>query len=79
MFPKAPVLALTATATERVRRDIVEQLGLKGAEVFISSFNRANLNYSVQSKNNVERQLPPLLSKWQGSPAIVYCYCTEGH
>ncbi len=77
MFPKAPVLALTATATERVRRDIVEQLGLKGAEVFISSFNRANLTYSVQPKSDVERQLPPLLSKWKGSPAIVYCYSRQ--
>ena len=73
MFPKAPVLALTATATERVRRDIVEQLGLSGAEVFVSSFNRANLSYSVRAKDNVERQLPQLLSKWKGSPAIVYC------
>ncbi|MDE2900024.1 MAG: DNA helicase RecQ [Chloroflexota bacterium] len=77
MFPNAPVLALTATATERVRRDIMEQLGLKGAEVFVSSFNRANLTYSVQSKDSVEQQLPRLLSKWQGSPAIVYCYSRQ--
>ena len=77
MFPKAPVLALTATATERVRRDIVEQLGLTGAEVFVSSFNRANLSYSVRAKDNVERQLPQLLSKWKGSPAIVYCFARQ--
>lgn len=74
MFPRAPVLALTATATERVRRDIVEQLGLTGAEVFVSSFNRANLTYAVQPKGDVERQLPPLLAKWKESPAIVYCF-----
>ena len=74
VFPRAPVLALTATATERVRRDIVEQLGLQRAEVFVSSFNRANLNYSVRPKDNVERQLPQLLSKWKDSPAIVYCF-----
>ena len=77
LFPKAPVLALTATATERVRRDIVEQLGLTGAEVFVSSFNRANLTYSVRPKDNVERQLPQLLAKWRGSPAIVYCFSRQ--
>ena len=76
-FPDAPVLALTATATERVRRDIVEQLDLKGAEVFVSSFNRANLSYAVRAKDNVERQLPALLSRWKGSPAIVYCYSRQ--
>ena len=77
MFPRAPVLALTATATERVRRDIVEQLGLTGAEVFVSSFNRANLSYSVRAKDNVERQLPQLLAKWKGHPAIVYCFARQ--
>ena len=77
MFPRTPVLALTATATERVRRDIVEQLGLTGAEVFASSFNRENLTYSVQAKGNVERQLPQLLSKWKDSPAIVYCFSRQ--
>ena len=76
-FPDAPVLALTATATERVRRDIVEQLALQGAEVFVSSFNRANLSYAVRAKDNVERQLPALLSRWKGSPAIVYCYSRQ--
>ena len=77
MFPRTPLLALTATATERVRRDIVEQLDLKGAEVFVSSFNRANLSYAVRAKDNVERQLPALLSRWKGSPAIVYCYSRQ--
>ncbi len=77
LFPNAPVLALTATATERVRRDIVEQLGLTGAEVFVSSFNRANLTYNVRPKDNVERQLPQLLAKWKGSPAIVYCFSRQ--
>ena len=77
MFPRTPVLALTATATERVQRDIVQQLGLTGAEVFVSSFNRANLTYSVQAKGNVERQLPQLLSKWRDSPAIVYCFSRQ--
>ncbi len=77
MFPRTPVLALTATATERVRRDIVEQLNLQGAEVFVSSFNRANLSYGVRAKDNVERQVASLLERWKGSPAIVYCFSRQ--
>ena len=77
MFPRTPLLALTATATERVRRDIVEQLDLKGAEVFVSSFNRANLSYAVRTKDNVERQLHVLLERCRGDAAIVYCFSRQ--
>ncbi|MCY4624080.1 MAG: RecQ family ATP-dependent DNA helicase, partial [Chloroflexi bacterium] len=77
MFPRTPVLALTATATERVRRDIVEQLDLRGAEVFVSSFNRANLSYAVRAKDNVERQVASLLERWRGNAAIVYCFSRQ--
>ena len=77
MFPRTPLLALTATATERVRRDIVEQLDLKGAEVFVSSFNRANLSYAVRPKDNVERQLHVLLERWRGDAAIIYCFSRQ--
>ena len=77
MFPRTPLLALTATATERVRRDIVEQLDLKGAEVFVSSFNRANLSYAVRAKDNVERQLHVLLERWRGNAAIIYCFSRQ--
>ena len=77
MFPRTPLLALTATATERVRRDIVEQLDLKGAEVFVSSFNRANLRYAVRTKDNVERQLHELLERCRGDAAIIYCFSRQ--
>ena len=77
MFPRTPLLALTATATERVRRDIVEQLDLKGAEVFVSSFNRANLSYAVRTKDNVERQLHVLLERCRGDAAIIYCFSRQ--
>ena len=50
-FPSVPVIALTATATEQVREDIIAQLDLQRGRVFLSSFNRANLSYSVQPKS----------------------------
>ena len=56
-FPAVPVIALTATATERVREDIIGQLDLQQGQVFLSSFNRANLSYSVQPKASSWGQL----------------------
>ena len=71
--PRAPVIALTATATERVRADILSQLGLREPQTFISSFNRPNLSYSVVAKNNDLSGLLSLLEKHQGESAIIYC------
>ena len=51
-FPSAGVVAVTATATPRVRQDIVEHLRLKDPAVFISSFNRSNLHYDIRPKDN---------------------------
>ncbi|MCI0771646.1 MAG: RecQ family ATP-dependent DNA helicase, partial [Chloroflexi bacterium] len=51
-FSNVPVIALTATATEKVREDIVAQLTLKNPKVFLASFNRANLTYRVMPKRN---------------------------
>ncbi|MBU4210809.1 DNA helicase RecQ [Patescibacteria group bacterium] len=73
-FPKIPILALTATATEKVRQDIVKKLGLKNAKVFISSFNRPNLNYIVKTKKNAYAELVNLLKKYEGKSSIVYCF-----
>jgi ATP-dependent DNA helicase RecQ len=56
-FPSVPIAAFTATATERVREDIVKQLGLTGARQFVGSFNRPNLFYRVLPKNDSYRQL----------------------
>jgi ATP-dependent DNA helicase RecQ len=53
LFPCAPVLALTATANKRVKEDILEQLKLKDARVFQSSFDRSNLSYRVMPKKQV--------------------------
>ena len=73
-FPGTPVIALTATATARVREDILEQLDLTRGRVFLSSFNRANLSYSVQSKEGFWSKLVNLLSSHRGEATIIYCF-----
>ena len=73
-FPQTPAIALTATATARVRQDIVEQLGLGEGRVFLSSFNRANLTYSVQTKEGYWGKLLSLLKAHQGESTIIYCF-----
>ena len=71
-FPGVPVVALTATATEPVREDIINQLGLDKPEIFISSFNRPNLTYTIQPKTEPLGSLLHLLEKHQGGSAIIY-------
>ncbi|MCL5291055.1 MAG: DNA helicase RecQ [Actinobacteria bacterium] len=77
-FPDAPVIALTATATRRVREDIIAQLELKEAQTFISSFNRPNLTYLVRPKRNAFNALLALLHKHQNEPTIIYCVSRKG-
>ncbi len=72
-LPGVPFLALTATATERVRRDIVGQLQLRRPQEYVASFNRANLNYSVVPKRRDSFDtLLKLLQKHKGESAIIY-------
>ena len=71
--PNAPAIALTATATKPVREDILSQLGLRQPRVFISSFNRPNLSYAVQPKQQSIDPLLALLEKHRGESAIIYC------
>ena len=73
-FPSVPVIALTATATERVRKDIIGQLDMQRGQVFLSSFNRANLSYAVRPKDEARGLLMSLLRKWRGQSAIIYCF-----
>ena len=73
-FPDVPCIALTATATERVREDIVTQLDIPGGKTFISSFNRKNLTYTVLPKRDQLDALIGLLTKHKDESAIVYCY-----
>jgi ATP-dependent DNA helicase RecQ len=71
--PDVPVLALTATATERVRQDIIRQLGLRDARIHLASFNRPNLYYEVRTKHkNSYRELLQQIRQSKGS-GIVYC------
>ncbi len=72
-YPGVPTLALTATATDRVRQDIIQQLALTQPNIHLASFNRPNLYYEVQPKQkNSYNQLLQLIRKTEGS-GIVYC------
>ena len=73
-FPSVPMMALTATATERVRKDILSQLGLRDPLVHIASFNRPNLSYEVRDKRKgAFDELVGLLRELDGASVIVYC------
>lgn len=73
-FPNVPIIALTATATNKVREDIVNQLNLENPEIFISSFNRENLNLIVMRKKNSYEKILELLKKHQNESVIIYCF-----
>ena len=77
-FPAVPVIALTATATERVRGDIVDQIRMPEAAQFVASFNRPNLTYRVLPKRRSFDVLAGLLGKLEGGSAIVYCFSRQG-
>lgn len=71
---KAPVIALTATATDKVRTDIKKNLGIVDAREFKSSFNRANLFYEVRQKtNDIDRQIIMFIRQHPGKSGIIYC------
>ena len=72
-FPGVPVVALTATADEPVRRDIVERLAIRDAKVLVSSFNRPNIKYIVQPKRNSYSRLLDFLEGRREESGIVYC------
>lgn len=74
LFPNIPILALTATATDRVREDILRQLQMEKAKVFLSSFNRLNLSYIVRPKRKAFDNLVQLLKKYADQSVIIYCF-----
>ncbi len=72
-FPGVPRLALTATADPHTREDIIDRLGLRGAEVFTTSFDRPNIAYEIVERDQPRQQLLRFLSRHKGSSGIVYC------
>ncbi|MCQ2323831.1 MAG: DNA helicase RecQ [Paludibacteraceae bacterium] len=71
---KAPIIALTATATPKVQHDIQKNLDMLNAVVFKSSFNRPNLYYEVRPKtDDVDRELVKFIRSMEGKSGIVYC------
>ena len=73
-FPDVPRIALTATADGLTRREIVDRLGLRGAPVFVSGFDRPNIRYGVVPKNNARAQFRSFLDRrHRGDAGIVYC------
>jgi len=72
-YPRVPRIALTATADAATRDEMIVRLGLGEAEVFLSSFDRPNIRYTVVEKDNPRRQLLGFLAGRRGQAGIVYC------
>src|SRR4051795_1032223 len=73
-FPHVPRIALTATADEMTRKEIVSRLGLAGAPSFVASFDRPNIRYEIVEKQNAPAQLKAFISeRHAGDAGIVYC------
>lgn len=73
-FPNIPRIALTATADTPTRKDIVERLHLSNGKIFVSGFDRPNINYSIIAKSNAKQQLLNFIKEnHEGDSGIVYC------
>jgi ATP-dependent DNA helicase RecQ len=72
-YPTVPRIALTATADRLTRQEIISRLGLDEARVFISSFDRPNIRYTVVERDNPRCQLLAFLGGHRGEAGIIYC------
>jgi ATP-dependent DNA helicase RecQ len=72
-WPQVPRIALTATADPPTRREIIERLGLEDARQFVGSFDRPNIRYRVEAKDDARGQLLAFLDGHRGEAGIVYC------
>ncbi|MAW31049.1 MAG: DNA helicase RecQ [Flavobacteriales bacterium] len=70
---KAPIIALTATATPKVRQDIMKNLRINEGKLFLDSFNRSNLYYEIKPKKDVAKQIIKYISSRKGESGVVYC------
>src|SRR5687767_6344947 len=77
-FPKAPVIALTATADKITQKDILEKLELDNPAVFVSSFNRPNIHYFIEQKKNQYPKVVEYLTKHRNDSGIIYCLSRDG-
>jgi len=73
IFPNVPRVALTATADPLTRDDIVDRLQLRQARVFLTSFDRPNISYTITQRSNGPKQLLEFLQRHKGESGIVYC------
>ncbi|XP_065639917.1 recQ-like DNA helicase BLM isoform X2 [Hydra vulgaris] len=75
-YKNVPVMALTATATPRVQKDILNQLCMNNPEIFIQSFNRVNLQYFVvsKSKNTLNDMVNKIKTEFDNKSGIIYCF-----
>jgi len=76
-FPEVSIAALTATATERVREDIIRTLQLQHVKAYTASFNRPNLYYTVLPKKGVSEQILDYIKKHPDESGIIYCQSRE--
>ena len=72
-WPSIGLHAYTATATARVRRDIISQLGLRDPEELVGSFDRPNLVYRVFARSQLKAQILDVLERHRGQAGIIYC------
>ena len=77
-FPHTPIIALTASADEITRQDIIKQLNLEEPTVLISSFDRANIKYFVQPKQSVLNHIVQYLNEHPNDSGIIYCLSRKG-
>jgi ATP-dependent DNA helicase RecQ len=73
LFPDVPIMALTATATKRVRDDIIKQLKLREPRCYVASFNRPNLTFRVVAKSSAYQQVLDFIRVRPNESGIVYC------
>lgn len=74
IFPHIPIIALTATATDKVEEDIIKQLGLSEPKKFKASFDRKNLNFTILKKEKGFEKIVHYLEKYKNESAIIYCF-----
>ena len=77
-FPNVPIIALTASADEITRKDIIKQLNLKEPLVLVSSFDRANIKYFVQTKKSVLQNIIQYINEHPDDSGIIYCLSRKG-